>query len=108
MPRIAVVGKGGSGKTTLVATLSRLAARHGETVIAVDGDPNPNLAAALGFPPETRASFTPLGTRTAATGVATSFGDRATLKEVVDDTAIRTADGVRLVVGVGVQDAGVG
>lgn len=108
MPRIAVVGKGGSGKTTLVATLSRLAARHGEMVIAVDGDPNPNLAAALGIPPEMRASLIPLGTRTAAAGIATSFGDRTTLTEVVDDAAIHTADGVRLVVGVSVQDAGVG
>ncbi len=48
--RIAVAGKGGAGKTTLCATLARLCGRAGHPVIAVDADPNPNLAAALGMP----------------------------------------------------------
>lgn len=46
--RIAIAGKGGVGKTTISATLCRLAARSGRSVLAVDGDSNPNLAAALG------------------------------------------------------------
>jgi len=46
--KIAIVGKGGSGKTTLAATLSRLLARRGFSVVAIDGDPNPNLGMALG------------------------------------------------------------
>ena len=47
--RIAVAGKGGSGKTTMSATLARMFARQGYRVNALDGDPNPNLAAALGL-----------------------------------------------------------
>jgi len=51
--RIAIAGKGGVGKTTISATFSRLAARSGWSVLAVDGDSNPNLAAALGVEPST-------------------------------------------------------
>jgi CO dehydrogenase maturation factor len=46
--RIALTGKGGSGKTTLAATLARTYARRGYRVNALDGDPNPNLASAIG------------------------------------------------------------
>jgi CO dehydrogenase maturation factor len=52
--RLAVCGKGGSGKTTISAALARLFARNGHAVTALDGDPNPNLAAALGVPAEAR------------------------------------------------------
>ncbi len=47
--RIAVAGKGGAGKTTLSATITRLTARTGRRVVAIDADTNPNLAAALGL-----------------------------------------------------------
>lgn len=47
--RIGIAGKGGVGKTTIAATLARLAARSGATTIAIDADSNPNLAAALGL-----------------------------------------------------------
>ena len=50
--RLAVAGKGGAGKTTLSATLALLAARSGRQVVAVDADANPNLAPALGVPPD--------------------------------------------------------
>lgn len=46
--RIAIAGKGGVGKTTIAATLARLEARAGASVLAIDGDSNPNLAFALG------------------------------------------------------------
>lgn len=48
--RLAVAGKGGAGKTTISATLARLAARAGRPVVAVDADANPNLSTALGMP----------------------------------------------------------
>ena len=47
--RIAVAGKGGAGKTTTAATLARVLARRGYRVTALDDDPNPNLAIALGL-----------------------------------------------------------
>ncbi|MEV0636776.1 ATP-binding protein [Streptomyces sp. NPDC050619] len=46
--RIAFVGKGGSGKTTLSALFSRQLARSGAPVLAIDGDINQHLAEALG------------------------------------------------------------
>ena len=56
--RIAVSGKGGSGKTTIAATLARVFARRGYCVNAIDDDPNPNLAAALGLTPDQRERLT--------------------------------------------------
>lgn len=46
--RLAVAGKGGSGKTTIAATLARRQAARGRPVVAIDADSNPNLGAALG------------------------------------------------------------
>jgi CO dehydrogenase maturation factor len=47
--KLAVSGKGGVGKTTLVAALSKLFADKGNQVIAIDADPDTNLASALGI-----------------------------------------------------------
>jgi CO dehydrogenase maturation factor len=48
--KIAVTGKGGVGKTTVAASLARLYARSGVRVVALDADPDANLAATLGYP----------------------------------------------------------
>jgi len=50
--KIALSGKGGVGKTTLAAMLAAEMTRDGQRVIAIDADPDANLAAALGLPPE--------------------------------------------------------
>ena len=47
--KIAVTGKGGVGKTTISALLSYLYASEHRKVIAVDADPDANLAGALGI-----------------------------------------------------------
>lgn len=48
--KIAVSGKGGVGKTMLVAFLSTAFADAGYSVLAIDADPNLNLATTFGFP----------------------------------------------------------
>jgi len=48
--RIAVAGKGGTGKTTIAGTLARALAQSGREVLAIDADTNPNLAVTLGLP----------------------------------------------------------
>jgi CO dehydrogenase maturation factor len=48
--KIAISGKGGVGKTTLASLLSRIFAEAGYSVIAIDADPNSNLAGTLGIP----------------------------------------------------------
>jgi CO dehydrogenase maturation factor len=48
--KIAVTGKGGVGKTTISAALCYAFAEKGYKVVAIDADPDANLASALGFP----------------------------------------------------------
>ena len=47
--KLAVAGKGGVGKTTIAAWLARLLAAKGKRVVAIDADPVPSLASALGI-----------------------------------------------------------
>ncbi len=58
--KIAISGKGGVGKTTLAALLAQVYADKGRNVLAVDADPSPCLAGALGFPAEERARLHPI------------------------------------------------
>ncbi len=58
--KLAISGKGGVGKTTLAALLAQAYADAGRQVLAVDADPSPCLAAALGFPGELRAGLRPI------------------------------------------------
>ncbi len=58
--KIAITGKGGVGKTTLTALLAQAYADQGRDVLAVDADPSPCLAGALGFPEELRAQLHPI------------------------------------------------
>jgi CO dehydrogenase maturation factor len=58
--KLAVSGKGGVGKTTLSALLAQVFACAGRDVLAVDADPAPCLAGALGFPADLRARLRPI------------------------------------------------
>jgi CO dehydrogenase maturation factor len=58
--KLAISGKGGVGKTTLAALLAQVYADAGHQVLAVDADPSPCLAGALGFPDELRALLHPI------------------------------------------------
>lgn len=58
--KLAITGKGGVGKTTLTALLAQTYADQGRDVLAVDADPSPCLAGALGFPTELRTGLHPI------------------------------------------------
>jgi CO dehydrogenase maturation factor len=58
--KIAITGKGGVGKTTLSALLAQAYADMGRQVLAVDADPSPCLAGALGFPDTLREQLHPI------------------------------------------------
>jgi CO dehydrogenase maturation factor len=58
--KIAITGKGGVGKTTLASLLAHLYAEEGKRVIAVDADPDANLASALGIPEEEAEKIRPI------------------------------------------------
>lgn len=92
--KIAVAGKGGAGKTTFCATASRLLARSGWRVVAIDGDSNPNLHAAIGVDPDDPVPpFLPVSL------VSRRFdGPRLTMSidEVLAQFAAVAPDGVRV------------
>ena len=58
--KLAISGKGGVGKTTLSALLAQVYANSERDVLAVDADPAPCLAGALGFPDELLEKLTPV------------------------------------------------
>ena len=55
--RVAMVGKGGSGKTTVSALFIRHLAASGATVMAIDADINQHLASSLGMPEKAAAAL---------------------------------------------------
>ncbi len=109
--KIAVAGKGGSGKTTISATLTRLLARRGHRVTAIDGDPNPNLAVALGMSREQLGGLVRVPKEIME---IKEEGERRSLvltrpvEEVTAEYATAAPDGVNLMVMTGVDHAGAG
>jgi CO dehydrogenase maturation factor len=111
--KIAVAGKGGSGKTTIAGTLSRLLARQGaQELLAIDADSNPNLALTLGIdreqapalPPMPREILAPVTDMAGKTQLALSKPPA----EIVAQYGIAAPDGVTLLLMGRVEHAGVG
>ncbi len=88
--KLAVTGKGGTGKTTLAGLLAHLFKEDGCQVLAVDADPDANLASALGVPPAQADAIVPISRHTALiqerTGAAPGqFGQMFKLNPEVKD-----------------------
>jgi CO dehydrogenase maturation factor len=102
--KIAVSGKGGTGKTFLAGTLAARFAAGGHPVIAIDADPSPNLAQSLGLSLEEAGKIVPvaeneqlirLKTGTEYSGV---FRLTFTVDDIIRDYAVPTPSGANLMV----------
>jgi len=92
--KIAVVGKGGSGKTTTSAVIARTFARQGRETLALDCDTNPNLGISLGLGEEATEQL--LAVRDAVDAGEETHA--ATTDDLVRRFGVDAPDGVRLAV----------
>jgi CO dehydrogenase maturation factor len=114
--KIAITGKGGTGKTTVAALLSHLFKRGGYEVLAVDADPDANLAAALGASEKELASITPISAQRKLIEERTGakprqFGQLFKLNPTVKDIPDRlgvSIRGIKLIVMGGIFQGGEG
>ncbi len=111
--KIAISGKGGVGKTTISAALAVTVALKGRVVIALDADPDANLASALGVPDD--EPITPLAEMhdmiAERTGTNEQYGGYFKLNPRVDDIPedhSRRIGNIRLLVLGGVSKGGAG
>lgn len=110
--KIAIAGKGGSGKTTTAGTLARVFARQGYPVLAIDGDSNPNLGITLGIPAEELNCIEALPSDLLK-DVEDEDGRRQTVlrssvEEIASAYGTAAADGVRLLAMKRIDHAGKG
>jgi CO dehydrogenase maturation factor len=87
--KIAVAGKGGSGKTTLAGTLARVLGRQGQAVVAIDADTNPNLAITLGISREAATHIQPVPHEIMGEQIDFSGQKRRVLSVAVPDVMTR-------------------
>jgi CO dehydrogenase maturation factor len=105
--RLAIVGKGGAGKTSLAGTMARLLARRGRRVLAIDGDPNPTLGFTLGVSPEQVGRMPAVGPELVER-TDNGFQLTKTLEEVYALHSLEGPDGVKLLATEPQQRAGTG
>lgn len=99
--KIAITGKGGVGKTTLASMLAHAFANNGNRVLAIDADPDANLATSLGIPHELAMRLQPIAKMKALaeerTGASGGYGTMFKLNPTVSDLPEKfclTHDGV--------------
>jgi CO dehydrogenase maturation factor len=98
--KVAVVGKGGSGKTTTSAVLARTWGRSGARVLALDCDTNPNLGISLGLGERATSELVALRDAIDEGGEEHAV----TTDELVHRFGVEAADGVRLAVVSAIQN----
>lgn len=113
--KVAIVGKGGVGKTTVSAALTRALADSGRSLYAIDADPNNCLAYALGLPAEVAEGIKPLsdmrdllaeraGSRAGQGGM---FVINPEVADIIEDHTV-THDGIKLLVMGTIETGGAG
>ncbi len=98
--KIAVVGKGGSGKTTTSAVIARTFGRAGLDTLALDCDSNPNLGISLGLGEQVTEALVTVRD-------AVDAGDEkhaSSADDLVQRFAVDAPDGVRLAVVTAIQN----
>lgn len=114
--KLAITGKGGTGKTTVAGILVNLFSKDGFKVLAVDADPDANLASAIGIPPKQASSILPISKQrqliTERTGAKPKqFGQlfkiNPTVNDIPDNFCINY-DNIKLLVMGAVQKGGSG
>jgi len=94
--RLAIIGKGGAGKTVISSTVARMLARRGRNVLASDMDVNPGLSYSVGL--KGRDVTIPLEVLEANPGAAYGWQLRQDIlpREVVEKHTVVGPDGVRV------------
>lgn len=114
--KLAITGKGGTGKTTIAGLLAHRFTQDGYQVLAVDADPDANLASALGISGKQAASLIPIAKQRQLIKERTGanprqFGQLFKINPVVNDIPDRfliKSKGIKLLVMGGVQKGGDG
>jgi CO dehydrogenase maturation factor len=110
--KIAVAGKGGVGKTLVAGTLSRLLAREGYRVLAIDVDPAMNLSYALGIKSDRASEIVPISENKELVeervGSGPVYSLTPTVNDIADRFGIKGPDGVQLLVMGTVRSGGSG
>ncbi|HUU76577.1 MAG TPA: AAA family ATPase [Methanoregulaceae archaeon] len=116
--KVVVTGKGGVGKTTLTAILARLSQQSGRKVLAIDEDPQQNLAFSLGYPEKEAGNLESLSHRfgyirekvgiSPGEGYGQPFVLNPDVSDVMERFGIDMGPGLNLLVMGGVEQASSG
>lgn len=91
--RVAFLGKGGSGKSSIAGTLARLLARKGNRVLAADVDTLPGLSYSIGLGQVSDAGL-PADLAERREKVGWVLREPVSAEELVERHAIRAPDGI--------------